>query len=312
MTDQALELLSVRPGGVYVDCTVGLGGHAELILEQLAGSGLLIGLDRDRQSLELARGKLEGCPNCRLHHENFKNLPLVLGEEIPRLDGCLVDLGVSSLQLDSPERGFSFRADGPLDMRMDPSVGVTAAQLLNQAPPERLARIFREYGEETRATAIAEAIARRRRQRPLTRTSELAELVAEVARAPRQGRIHPATRVFQALRIEVNQELSGLESFLEDTIERLADGGRLVVIAFHSLEDRIVKRTFRKAAGKCVCFRAPDACSCPRRERVTLVTRRPLRPAAAEVSANPRARSARLRAVEKLPVGTSSKERNPR
>ncbi len=299
MLEETLRLLRVRRGGCYVDCTVGLGGHAEAILEALAGEGRLIGLDRDRQALDLARERLSRFHNCRLHHENYKNLPLVLGSEIEELDGCLLDLGLSSLHLDEPERGFSFRHDGPLDMRMDPSVGLTAAQLVNQASPVELARIFREYGEEPRAAKLAEAIVRRRRAHPFRRTGELAELVAGIVPGPRGGKIHPATRVFQALRMEVNQELAGLEEFLDFVVSRLAAGGRFVAISFQSLEDRIVKRVFRRAAGKCVCFRPGDLCSCPRVERVSLLTRRPLQPTRSEVEQNPRSRSAKLRAVEK-------------
>ncbi|MFQ5741566.1 MAG: 16S rRNA (cytosine(1402)-N(4))-methyltransferase RsmH [Acidobacteriota bacterium] len=300
MLEEALDLLRVRPGGVYVDCTVGLGGHAEAILERLGGKGLLVGLDRDGQALNLARERLAGFTNCRLHHENYKNLPLLLEREPLALDGCLLDLGISSLQLDEPERGFSFRADGPLDMRMDRSVGLTAAQVVNQASTEDLVRILREYGEDPRALKIARAIVQRRQREPFRRTLDLAEVVAAVARAPRGAKIHPATRVFQALRIEVNQELAGLAEFLEFVIGRLVEGGRLVAIAFQSLEDRVVKRVFRRAAGKCVCFRPADLCTCPRRERVALLTKRPLRPGPAEVRDNPRARSARLRAVERL------------
>lgn len=302
MLDETLRLLNLREGGVYVDCTVGLGGHAEAVLQRLGGHGLLIGLDRDQQSLEMARRRLSGFPNCRLYHENYKNLEQVLEKEGVAPDGCLLDLGLSSLQLDTPERGFSFRLEGPLDMRMDASRGPTAADLVNQGSREELTRIFREYGEEPRAAKIADALIRRRRIRSFTRTGELAGVVAEVVGSPRGGKIHPATRAFQALRIAVNQELTGLEDFLESTIGCLRVGGRLVVISFHSLEDRIVKRTFQKAAGRCICFRPPDFCSCPRKKLASLLTRRPLRPGDEELEANPRARSARLRAVERALV----------
>ncbi len=299
MLEEVLELLAVRPRGTYVDATVGLGGHAEAILVRLRGEGLLVGLDRDPQALQQARERLSSFSNCLLFHANYHNLPHLLSREGLHMDGCLLDLGVSSLQLDAPERGFSFRREGPLDMRMDTSSGLTAGELVNHAPLPELARIFRENGEEPRAERIARAIVQRRQRQPLETTLELAELVAEVARAPRGGKIHPATRVFQALRIEVNRELAGLEPALEEIIDWLKPAGRLVVLGFHRLEDRIVKRVFRRASGKCVCFRPADSCSCPRRQRVSILTRRPLRPSPGELQQNPRARSARLRAVEK-------------
>ncbi len=308
LLDESLSLLNIKQGGVYADCTVGLGGHAEAILRTLRGTGFLIGLDRDEAALEVARDRLGDRPNLRLCHENFKNLPLILKRlGVDGLDGCMADLGLSSLQLDTPERGFSFRHEAPLDMRMDVSGPTTAAQLVNGLSQERLAEIFWEYGQERASRKIAAEIVRRRAAAPIRTTKELAELVERVKGGRRGDRIHPATQVFQALRIEVNQELAGLESFLDSAIDLLKPGGRLVVISFHSLEDRAVKRVFRAAAGHCVCFRPPEMCQCPRLQRIRLLTRKPLTAERVEIEANPRARSAKLRGAEK--VGSPS-ERN--
>lgn len=302
LASESLELLRVQPGGIYVDCTVGLGGHAEQILAQLEGRGQLIGLDRDGQTLEKARGRLQGrFKNLQLYQENFKSLALVLHRlEIQHIDGCLLDLGVSSYQLSSKERGFSFREDGPLDMRMDPEQGITAADLLNKLAEDRLAEIFRRYGEERAARKIARAVVERRRILTFQTTRQLATLVEQVKGRRPGSRLHPATQVFQALRIEVNQELAGLEEFLQEVITSLTSAGRLVVIGFHSLEDRIVKRVFRKSAGKCICFRPAQLCTCPRVEQVRILTRKAVLPSAPEVKINPRSRSAKMRAVEKI------------
>lgn len=303
LATESLELLQVKQGGTYVDCTVGLGGHAQQVLSRLAGTGVLIGLDRDKQAVQAARERLEPrFENFRLYHENFKNLPLILGRlKIRQVDGCLADLGMSSCQLEAPTRGFSFQVEGPLDMRMDTEQKTTAAQLVNELPEERLAEIFQRYGEEKAARRMAAAIVKRRRVSPLRTTTELAELAAQVkGRAP-GSRLHPATQVFQALRIEVNQELEGLEEFLTQSLGYLAPGGRLVMISFHSLEDRVVKTVFRREAGKCVCFRPLEVCTCPRIQKVRVLTPKPVAPSTREVGRNPRSRSAKLRAVEKLP-----------
>lgn len=300
---ETLEFLAIRKGGTYVDCTVGLGGHSEAILSQLDGSGQLIGLDRDRQALEEARRRLEAnFSNVRMFHENFKNLPLVLnGLDIAQVDGCVADLGLSSFQLGQPDRGFSFREEGPLDMRMDLEQPTTAAQLVNELSAEQLSDIFWRYGEERQARKIAAALVERRRSARFRTTTELAELVEGIKGRGTRGRkpIHPATQVFQALRIAVNQELAGLEEFFTQLIGYLADEGRLVVISFHSLEDRIVKNVLRREAGKCVCFQPIDLCVCPRVERIRILTKKPVTPSAAEMAKNPRSRSAKLRAAEK-------------
>lgn len=301
LLDEALQLLEVRPGRVFVDCTVGSGGHTEAILERLGGSGWVIGIDRDKTVLERAKERLRRFSNLDLYHSNFKNLPLILSRlSRSEIDGCLVDLGVSSIQLTSADRGFSIRESGPLDMRMDLDQKITASQLLHQLTEDQLTDLFRRFGEEPAARKIAAAIVAERRVRRLQTTRELADLVERVKGRRPGSRIHPATQVFQALRMEVNQELAGLEEFLEAVIQRLSPGGRLVVVSFHSLEDRVVKQLFQKQAGRCICFRPADACICPRREVVRILTKKPVVPSPDEIAANPRSRSAKLRAVEKV------------
>ena len=309
LLEQVLQFLQIRTGGTYVDCTVGLGGHAERILGRLEGSGRFIALDRDGEALEETRERLAPShPNLQLFHENFKNLPLILNrQKIDKIDGCLVDLGVSSRQLNSAQRGFSFRREGPLDMRMDARQKTTAADLVNHLSEERLTELFRRYGEETSAPKIAASIIQQRNASTITTTSELSGVVESV-KGKIRGRLHPATRVFQALRIEVNQELTGLDEFLKQTISFLTPGGRLLVISFHSLEDRIVKTVFRKESGKCVCFRPPDLCNCPKTVIVHILTRKPVTPDVEEIETNPRARSAKLRVAEK--IKETSKRRN--
>jgi 16S rRNA (cytosine1402-N4)-methyltransferase len=301
LADKAIELLQVQPGGIYVDCTVGLGGHAERILQEMEGQGRLVALDRDLDSLALARDRLSAYLNLvDFHHDNFKNLPLVLVNlKIESLDGCLVDLGISSYQLNTSRRGFSFREDGPLDMRMDSEQRLRAEDLVNRLSETELSGIFRNYGEERYAKKIAQAIVQKRGEGRLHSTLELAELVSAI-KGSRSSRIHPATKVFQALRIQVNQELEALDSFLSQTISRLKPGARLVVISFHSLEDRIVKKTFQLEAGRCVCFKPRELCSCPLVRNVEILTRKPLTPSKNQVSQNPRSRSAKLRAVERV------------
>ena len=300
LRDPVVALLSPAAPGLLVDATVGPGGHAEALLEAAPGFTLL-GLDRDPRALELARRRLERFGSrVTLLERRFSQLPEVLATRAePAPAAILADLGCSSLQLDTPERGFSFRHDAPLDMRMG-AHGPTAADLLAEAEEEELVRILWRYGEERRSRAIARAMVRRRRERPLRTTRDLAELVVEVLGPGRRGRVHPATRTFQALRIAVNDELGELERFLEPAVRSLRPGGRLAVISFHSLEDRIVKHTLRRLSGRCSCPPGTPECRCGAVPLVRLLTRRPLRPDPAEVGSNPRARSARLRAAERL------------
>lgn len=297
-----LELLQCRPGGTYLDATIGLAGHAMAILERIQPGGLLVGIDRDKESLEKARVRLEPFgKSVRLIHDNFKNLPLIMNNlGGPPLDGILLDLGVSSYQLLSPERGFSFQSDGMLDMRMDRTQRLTAADLVNDLPGDQLADTIHRYGEERYARRIAAAIVRERARGRITRCAQLAAIVLSAMEVQGPQPIHPATRTFQALRIAVNQELEGLDGFFTEAISFLRPGRRIVVISFHSLEDRIVKQSFRKLAGLCVCSRPAALCTCPRQVLATIVTPKPLIPSESEIEANPRSRSARLRAADRV------------
>lgn len=277
---ETLELVAVRPGGLFVDGTVGLGGHATAVLRATAPDGRLLGLDRDGETLERARQRLaEFGERARLEQADYREIPERLGGE--KADGILLDLGISSAQLDDAERGFSFQAEGPLDMRMDRRSGPTAADLVNRMRERDLADLLYEYGEEPASRRIARAIVLARERQRITTTTELADIVRRAAPPRRRPGLHPATRTFQALRIRVNRELEGLGAAFEGAARCLKPGGRLAVISFHSLEDRAAKEAFRSLAGR--GFR--------------LLTKKPVRPGDAEVRENPRARSARLRAV---------------
>jgi 16S rRNA (cytosine1402-N4)-methyltransferase len=279
-----MELLAVRPGGLYVDGTVGLGGHAREILARSAPYGQLLAVDRDAETLAEAKARLaEYADRVRFVHADYRELPGLIGED--GADGVLLDLGISSAQLDDADRGFSFQADGPLDMRMDRSRGVTAAEALNQLEEHELADVIYRFGEERRSRHIARAIVSARQRTPFARTGDLAALVRRSSRAAGRPRLDPATRTFQAFRIYVNRELEGLSAALDAIARRLRPGGRLAVIAFHSLEDREVKQTFRSLAI----------------EGFRLLTKKPVRPGEDEVRRNPRSRSARLRCVERRP-----------
>jgi len=302
LLEETLKFLAPERGGLFVDCTVGLGGHSEAILKSSADSRV-VGMDLDPAALEYARQRLATFgERFRAVQANFRAIDAVL-QQVNERDpsGVLVDLGVSSLQFDSPERGFSFRFDAPLDMRMDPTAGATAADLLQQLPEAEIARIIFEYGEERHSRRIARRIVERREQgKPITTTTELAELVRAAAGGRKRDQIHPATRTFQALRIAVNHELEGLGEFVETAVDLLIPGGRFVGISFHSLEDRILKRELRRLSGHCDCPPRLPVCSCGARKAVEVLTRRPVVPGSREVEENPRARSAKLRACRKL------------
>ena len=303
LLQETIELLEAQQGVLFVDGTLGLGGHSEAILEASAETRV-IGIDLDREALELATKRLKRFgPRFRGVHANFREVARVV-EEAAEGDvrGILVDLGVSSLQLDTRERGFSFRQDAPLDMRMNAgSDEETVAELLARLPEEEIARIIYEYGEERRSRRIARwIIERRERGEPVETTKELADLVARAIGGRMADKVHPATRTFQALRIAVNRELEGLSEFIETAIDLLQTDGRFVAISFHSLEDRIVKQTLRRLSGYCECSPRAPACSCGARRAVEILTRRPIVSGEAEVTENPRARSAKLRACRKL------------
>ena len=297
-----VEALAVRPDGIYLDGTLGGAGHSYEIASRLT-TGRLIGLDRDETALAAAGARLAPfAGRVTLVHSNFADLAQVLDSlDIPAVDGMLFDLGVSSPQLDDAERGFSYMQDAPLDMRMDRTAGLTAYEVVNTWPEAELKRILYTYGEERYAPRIAAAIAARRTERPIATTLELADLIrsAMPAQALREKQ-HPAKRSFQAIRIAVNDELGAVERMLASAIDRLNPGGRLAVITFHSLEDRIVKTAFQEAARGCTCPKDFPVCVCGKMPKVKLITRHPIVADEAELAENPRARSAKLRVAEKL------------
>lgn len=300
---ETLELLKPQAEEIFVDATLGLGGHTEAVLSA-SGKTRALGIDQDREAIAFAEKRLEKFGDrIRIFHSNFSAIKQVLKDaEIKEVDAILADLGVSSLQFDSATRGFSFRYDAPLDMRMNAADDVeTAAELLESLSEEDIANVIYEYGEERFSRRIARRIVERReRGEPVKTTGELAELVERAVRRGKRDKIHPATRTFQALRIAVNNELEILERFLIDSIDVLKTGGRLAVITFHSLEDRIVKQTFQKQAGKCFCPPRLPQCVCGAVKRVEILTRKPVVPGDDEIEENPRARSAKLRACLKI------------
>lgn len=309
LCDKIVDFLNPKPDGVYIDGTVGLGGHSATILETSAPSGRVIGIDLDVEALTVAGSRLHAFgERCSLINGNFAEMDVLLTRHsVHAVDGILLDLGVSSLQLDTPHRGFSFNHTGPLDMRMNPGQGLnsaeqttlTAMQVVNNSPMEVLVDIFKRYGEERFAKRIANRVVQARQQEPITTTTQFAEIVKQAV--PRKTfRIHPATRVFQALRIHVNAELENLVSGLDVAISLLKPGGCLCVITFHSLEDRIVKRCFQTRARTCICPPKTPICICEHKPSVEIVTKRPVLPSRNEIQHNPRARSAKLRAARKL------------
>ena len=305
LLNECLEGLAIRADGAYLDCTLGGGGHSAEIMKRLSAAGRLVGIDRDADAIAAATARIEA-----LHlpagfaalRGNFHDAKALLrAEGIEAVDGILVDLGVSSYQLDERERGFSYHDDAPLDMRMDRSQPLTAAGIVNTYSEDALTAILGDYGEEKWARQIARVICDRRKTAPIEATKQLVGLVD--AAIPKKFRekdgSHPARRTFQALRIAVNDELRPLERAIEDLVDLLSPGGRLCVIAFHSLEDRIVKNTFRTLADPCICPKSFPVCVCGRRPRIKLVTRKPITAGEEELKENPRARSATLRIAEK-------------
>ncbi len=298
MLEECLAALDIQRGGRYVDCTVGGGGHAAAILEEASPGGQLLGIDADPRAVKAAKGRLK--PYGRdaiLVNENFRYLDNICSRYGFRpVNGVLLDLGMSSFQLDEAGRGFSFRQDSPLDMRFSDAQSVTAADIVNTYDEPQLARLLDRYGEERRSRQIARRIVERR---PLHTTLDLARVVEQAAGGSR-GRIHPATRTFQALRIAVNEELENLELALDQALNVLGSGGRIVAISFHSLEDRLVKSFFRREAQSCVCPPGMPACICDHTPRLKTVSRKAIRPSPAEVRSNPRSRSARMRFSERI------------
>ena len=303
MQAETVELLAVKRGLLFVDATFGLGGHTAAILEANSNAEV-IGIDQDSSAIEMATERLgDGAKRVRFCHGNFADIKqIVRGEGFENVDGIVADLGLSSMQVDSQERGFSFRFDAELDMRMDADSGdETAAELLEKLSEEEIANVIYQFGEERASRKIARRIVEGRKAgNPVRTTFELKKLVESVVRYnPKEG-IHPATRTFQAIRIAVNRELEVLATFLDDSIDLLNIGGRLAVISFHSLEDRIVKQAFQRRAGKCQCPPKIPRCVCGAAKSVEILTRKPMIPGDDEIRRNPRSRSAKLRAVEKL------------
>ena len=300
LTEEVIGFLSVQPGGRYIDCTLGPGGHSRAILEASAPGGVLLGLDADPSAVELASEALsEFAGSIRLVNANFRRLGEVCDRyEFEPVHGVLFDLGVSSLQLGSADRGFSFQTEAPLDMRFGSDQTLTAAEIVNEYSETDLANVIWQYGEERTSRRIARRIVAKR---PITTTTELAGIVAKAIPGGKK-RIHPATRTFQALRIAVNDELTAIGEALDQARDVLGSGGRMVVISFHSLEDRIVKQFMQRESRDCICPPEIPICVCDHKATLKVLTKRPVKPSDAELATNPRSRSARLRAAERLPV----------
>lgn len=295
MRKELLSNLNLNKGCTIVDCTVGCGGHADAILQEIGPEGKLVGIDHDSDAIEIAKNRLSNFSNLILVHSNFRNLDTVLSNlDIDKLDGIIFDLGMSSLQLDKPERGFSIRMNAPLDMRMDKSLKISAFDLINFLPEISLSDILKRYGQERWYRRIAKTIVKERKKSLIVTTGQLADLVRR-STPKKGGKIHPATRTFQALRIAVNDELEALSEALKKCVDYMRAGARICVISFHSLEDRIVKSQFRK-------FK--------REGKVKIITKKPISPTPEEITANPRARSAKLRVAERiLPDIKNNKDR---
>jgi 16S rRNA (cytosine1402-N4)-methyltransferase len=305
MLEESIAGLVVKIGGLYVDGTFGGGGHTQMILERLPTSGAVIAFDRDPEAIsrgEMLQSSLRRPQSLKMIHANFADFVSVWrSEKFPLADGVLLDLGMSSFQLDTPERGFSFGADGPLDMRFDPTSGSTALEFVNEADEQELAEIIWNFGEDQRSRKIAAAIVNARQQKPITTTAQLATVV-ELSVGGRRGmRKHPATQTFQALRIMVNEELLSLQAGLEGAVEILKPGGRLAVITFHSLEDRLVKRFMAQEASSCTCPPELPICICKQQPRIKVIGKK-TKPSENEVDNNARSRSAVLRIAERLPM----------
>ena len=304
MLDECISALNIKPDGTYMDGTLGGGGHSSAIATRLNKQGTLVMFDLDSTAINVASKRLETYPCKKIFaHTNFKNFKSVLAENnIAGLDGILLDLGVSSYQIDNSARGFSYMADGPLNMAMDENAELTAERVVNEYTAEDLERIFRDYGEERFARRIANKIVAARKIAPIHTTKQLVDIITEsIPASARYSAGHPAKRVFQAIRIEVNGELAGLsEALLSMFRDGLRSGGRLAVITFHSLEDRIVKQAFNLLASDCICDKRLPVCVCHHKAEGVLVSKKPILPSTAEIASNPRAHSAKLRVIEKL------------
>lgn len=298
LADEVIENLNIKEDGIYVDLTLGKGGHSKKILQRLSSKGRLIGLDQDQDALNAAKENLKDFSNVSFIKSNFENIDKVLQDlGISKIDGALMDIGVSSYQIDNKDRGFSYMNDGPLDMRMDRENELTAAKVLNEYPTDQLVRIFSSYGEERYSKTIARKIVERRAEKPFESTFDLRDLIQKTSRS---NEPHPEKRVFQALRIEVNRELEVLEKTLEKVIDHLDTDGRLCVISFHSLEDRIVKNTFNDLAKDCICPPELPVCVCNHKAKIKIITKKPIVAKKEELDKNSRAKSAKLRVCQRI------------
>lgn len=302
LLNECIDGLNIKEDGIYVDCTLGGAGHSSHILKYLSNEGVLIGIDQDTDALKAAKERLKDYSNVKYVHSNFYNIDTILSNlEIEKVDGILMDLGVSSYQLDNAERGFSYMQDAPLDMRMNRDNDFSAYTVVNDYSEEELYKIIRDYGEEKFAKRIANFIVNRRQDKPIETTFELVDIIkaAIPARARREGP-HPAKRTFQAIRIEVNSELKILNKTIEDGVNRLNPGGRMAIITFHSLEDRIVKLKYRELENPCTCPKEFPICVCGKKPSVKVLSRKGIAPSKEEIEMNPRSRSAKVRILEKL------------
>ncbi|MBE6067857.1 MAG: 16S rRNA (cytosine(1402)-N(4))-methyltransferase RsmH [Clostridium lundense] len=301
LLNETIDSLNIKEDGIYVDCTLGGAGHSSEILKRLSDKGRLIGIDQDEDALSAAKEKLKDYKNVTFVHDNFYNIENILENlGIEKVDGIIADLGVSSYQLDEKDRGFSYMNDAPLDMRMDRRIEFSAYNVVNEYSFEELYKVIREYGEENFAKRIAQFIVEHRNEKPIETTGELTEVIKRAipAKFRREGP-HPSKRTFQAIRIEVNGELRILNKAIEDGVSKLKSGGRMSIITFHSLEDRIVKNKFRELESPCDCPRDFPICVCGKESMVKVISRKPIEPSKEEVEGNPRSRSAKLRVAEK-------------
>ncbi|WP_127836365.1 16S rRNA (cytosine(1402)-N(4))-methyltransferase RsmH [Clostridium prolinivorans] len=302
LLNETINELNIKEDGVYVDCTLGGAGHSEKILKKLSKSGKLIGIDQDQDALKAAQKRLSNYDNVVFVHDNFLNINSILNElNIDKVDGILMDLGVSSYQLDEAERGFSYMKDSFLDMRMNRESELSAFDVVNSYSEEKLYKLIKDYGEEKFAKRIAKFIVEKRKEKDINTTFELVDIIKNAipAKARREGP-HPAKRTFQAIRIEVNKELEILGKAIEDSVERLKVGGRISIITFHSLEDRIVKNKYKELENPCICPKNFPICVCGKSPKLKIITRKPIEPSEEEILNNPRSRSAKLRVAEKI------------
>ena len=301
LLNETVDYLQVKAGGIYVDCTLGGGGHSLEILNRLKGTGTLIGIDQDLDAIKAAKEKLKDFSNVIYVHDNFYNIDKILQNlEIPSVDAIMMDLGVSSFQLDEAQRGFSYMKDAPLDMRMDTQSQLSAYYVVNNYTEEQLLKVLWEYGEEKFARRIVHKILEQRAAQPIKTTGELAKLIKESIPARFQKQGHPAKKTFQAIRIEVNKELVILDKSIQDSVNHLNVKGRIAVITFQSLEDRIIKNKFRSLENPCICPRDFPVCACGRIPSLKVLTRKPIEPSEAEMESNPRSKSAKLRVAQKI------------